>query len=144
MYQAFRRGMQSVADNAAAKNYASHLAQQRTASGMEELAGMSAQELASNFPNIQRQSNEFAQEFLSNVKPIPESGVVDNTMHFAGKNLAQAGNFAMQNPVGQMALFSAPMLAPMFMGGNQQPEEQLTPEQIAYMQQQQMQQRGYQ
>jgi hypothetical protein len=47
-----------------------------------------------------------------------------------------AGN-VISNPYAQMALFSAPTLLPS--GGG---EEQLTPEQAAYLQQQQMTQRG--
>ena len=53
--------------------------------------------------------------------------------------VGNVGGALLNNPMGQMALFSAPMLAPMVMGGG---EQQLTPEEMQYLQQQQMQQRG--
>lgn len=139
MYQAFKRGMQSVADNIAAKQFSRQIADQQTANIMQQLDGLSARELGERFPQIQQQSNQFAQEFLSSVKPFTENNLPDKMANHLGKRLTQTSNFVMQNPAGQMALFSAPMLAPMLMGSQQE----ISPEEIAYMQQQQM-QRGYQ
>lgn len=140
MYQAFRRGMQSVADSAAARNFAEHLGQTQTAERMAQMQsnGLSAQELAAAYPEIQAQANRYANDFLSNVKPVTEDNMFDAAANFAGRKVKQVGSFAMENPAGQMALFSAPMLAPVFMSANDDESQQYTPEQIAQIQRQQM------
>jgi hypothetical protein len=57
--------------------------------------------------------------------------------------VGNVGGALLNNPMGQMALFSAPMVLPMLMADDGGQSQQLTPEQIQYMrQQQQMQQRG--
>lgn len=140
MYQAFKRGMQSVVDNAAARNFAEHLGQSQTAERMAEIGakGLSAQDLARAYPEIQAQANRYANEFLSNVKPVAEDNVFDFAANFTGRKVSQAGNFVMQNPAGQMALFSAPMLMPMVMSGGNDQQQDISPEIIAQMQHQQM------
>ena len=53
--------------------------------------------------------------------------------------VGNVGGAVLNNPIGQMALFSAPMLLPAVMSGG---EQQLTPQEIQYLQQQQAAQRG--
>jgi hypothetical protein len=52
------------------------------------------------------------------------------------------GGAVLNNPMGQMALFSAPMLVPMVSGGAGEQQQQLTPQEMQYLQQQQAMQRG--
>lgn len=145
MYQAFRRGMQSVADSAAARNFAEHLGQTQTAERMAQMqsSGLSAQELATAYPEIQAQANRYANNFLSNVKPVTEDNMFDAAANFAGRKVKQVGSFAMENPAGQMALFSAPMLLPMVMGGGNDQQETLSPEAMVHIQREQMMRQQY-
>lgn len=145
MYQAFRRGIQSVADSAAARGFAEHLGQSQVGQRMDDLIskGLSAQDLAKAYPEIQQQANRYANEFLRGVKPVAEDNMFNATANFAGRKTAQAGEFVMQNPAGQMALFSAPMLMPMVMGGGNDQQQDIPPEVMAQMQRQQMMRQQY-
>lgn len=55
--------------------------------------------------------------------------------------VGNVGGAVLNNPMGQMALFSAPMLLPMAASGDGEQQE-LTPEQVQYLRQQQAAQRG--
>ena len=138
VWQALRRGMQSVGDDIVRAGYAQHLKNVAEHNLMGNVAQMSAQEVAERYPQVQKEAAEFAQEFLTNSKPALEDNFVDSAAHFTGRKLSQTGKFFTNNPMGQNIMFSAPFILPSIMSQRQQ---QMTEEEYKQMLQAQM--RGY-
>lgn len=138
VWQALKRGMQSVGDDIARSNFASRLKDSVELDYINSLGNATAKEVADVYPNLQREVNEFAQEFLTNSKPLPEDNTLDAAAHFTGRKLIQGGKFFTDNPMGQNIMFSAPFILPAIMP--QQQPQQMSEEEYKQMLQAQMQQ----
>lgn len=138
VWQALKRGMQSVSDDIARSNFASRLKDSVELDYINSLGNATAKEVADVYPNLQKEVNEFAQEFLSNSRPLPEDNMLNAAAHFTGRKLTQGGKFFTDNPMGQNIMFSAPFILPAIMP--QQQPQQMSEEEYKQMLQAQMQQ----
>lgn len=134
LYDAFKLGLRSHLDDAARAAFAREAAEtlKTTKANAAVTGGMSATELAEAYPKLQREAENFIQDFHSAYKQPEYSDMPEAMAYGTGRKLggvrdSVGGMVQSMGGVGGVALQGA-FIAPMFMSMGGGVQEQLQPE----------------